>query len=89
MQYRLGDTEMGGVMLGDLYRAQLESLTLDLEQFQAGGTGGCNVRRWWWTRPAFRIIELRMTKGGPHHDAHHGCGLSAVHSRLQHRQGAA
>jgi len=77
MQYRLGDTEMGGVMLGDLYRAQLESLTLDLEQFQQAELAGCNVRRLVVDGdPAFRIIEFA-------HDEKvdlimmptHGCGL--------------
>ena len=77
MQYRLGDTEMGGVMLGDLYRAQLESLTLDLEQFQQAELAGCNVRRLVADGdPAFRIVEFA-------HDEKvdlimmptHGCGL--------------
>jgi len=51
-------TRDGGVMLGDLYRAQLESLTLDLEQFQQAELAGCNVRRLWWTATRVRIIEF-------------------------------
>ncbi|MGA2275425.1 MAG: universal stress protein [Bryobacteraceae bacterium] len=77
MHYRLGDTEMGGVMLGDLYRAQIESLTLELEQFQQVELAGCNVRRVVVDGdPAFRIVEFA-------HDEKvclimmptHGCGL--------------
>src|SRR5208283_425503 len=59
MQYRLGDTEMGGVMLGDLYRAQLESLAAELDQFQQAELAGCNVRRVVLDGdPAFRIVEF-------------------------------
>ncbi|MGO9230548.1 MAG: universal stress protein [Bryobacteraceae bacterium] len=59
MQYRLGDTEMGGVMLGDLYRAQLESLAAELDQFQQTELAGCNVRRLVIDGdPAFRIVEF-------------------------------
>jgi nucleotide-binding universal stress UspA family protein len=77
MQYRLGDTEMGGVMLGDLYRAQIESLTLELDRFQQTELAGCNVRRVVLDGdPAFRIVEFA-------HDEEvdlivmptHGCGL--------------
>ncbi len=77
MQYRLGDTEMGGVMLGDLYRAQIESLTLELDGFQQAELAGCNVRRLVLDGdPAFRIVEFA-------HDEKvdlimmptHGCGL--------------
>lgn len=59
MQYRLGDTEMGGVMLGDLYRAQIEGLSGELEQFQHDELAGCNVRRLVLEGdPAFRIVEF-------------------------------
>jgi len=59
MQYRLGDTEMGGVMLGDLYRAQIESLTFELDQFQQEELAGCNVRRVVMDGdPTFRILEF-------------------------------
>jgi nucleotide-binding universal stress UspA family protein len=77
MQYRLGDTEMGGVMLGELYRAQMESLTLELDQFQQAELAGCNVRRVVLDgEPASRIVEFA-------HDENvdliliptHGCGL--------------
>ncbi|MGB7762505.1 MAG: universal stress protein [Bryobacteraceae bacterium] len=77
MQYRLSDTEMGGVMLGDLYRAQIESLTIELEQFQQAELAGCNVRRLVLDGdPASRIVELAHTENVdlivmPTH----GCGL--------------
>ena len=59
MQYRLGDTEMGGVMLGDLYRAQLESLAGELDQFQQADLAEANVRRVVLEGdPAFRIVEF-------------------------------
>ena len=92
MQYRLSDTEMGGVMLGDLYRAQIESLTLELEQFQQAELAGCNVRRLVLDGdPASRIVEFAHDrKRGPDRDAHPRLrAVPPVHSRLQHRQGAA
>jgi nucleotide-binding universal stress UspA family protein len=77
MQYRLGDTEMSGVMLGELYRAQMESLAADLEEFQQAELAGCNVRRVVLDGdPAFRIVEFA------HHEKvdlimmpTHGCGM--------------
>jgi nucleotide-binding universal stress UspA family protein len=77
MQYRLGDTEMGGVMLGDLYRAQIDSLTIELDRFRQAELSGCNVRRIVLDgEPAFRIVEFA-------HDEKvdlimmptHGCGV--------------
>jgi len=59
MQYRLGDTEMGGVVLGDLYRAHLDGLAVELEQFQRAELAGANVRRVVLEGdPAFRIVEF-------------------------------
>jgi nucleotide-binding universal stress UspA family protein len=59
VQYRLGDTEMGGVMLGDLYRAQIEGLTAELDAFQREELAGGNVRRLVLEGdPAGRIVEF-------------------------------
>ncbi len=59
MQYHLGDTEMGGVMLGDLYRAQIETLTRELGQFEQAELAGSKVRRLVVEGdPAFRIVEF-------------------------------
>jgi len=77
MQYRLGDTEMGGVMLGDLYRAQFENLTIELDQFEQAELAGCNVRRLVLDgEPVFRIVELVHTeKVDLIMMPTHGCGL--------------
>ena len=77
MQYRLGDTEMGGVMLGDLYRAQMDSLALDLEQFQCADLAGVNVRRVVLDgEPAFRIVEFaHQEKVDLILMPTHGCGM--------------
>ncbi|MGO9009265.1 MAG: universal stress protein [Bryobacteraceae bacterium] len=77
MQYHLGDTEMGGVMLGDLYRAQMESLTLELEEFQQAELAGSKVRRLVMDGdPAFRIVECAHTeKVDLIMMPTHGCGL--------------
>jgi len=72
-----GDTEMSGVMLGELYRNQVESLTRELERFQCAEFAGAIIRRVVLEGdPASRIVEF----------AHqeqvdlimmptHGCGL--------------
>ena len=77
VQYRLGDTEMGGVMLSDLYRAQIESLTRDLDDFQHAELAGCNVRRVVLDGdPAFRIVEFaRDEEVDLIVMPTHGCGL--------------
>jgi nucleotide-binding universal stress UspA family protein len=59
IEYRLGDTEMGGVMLGDLYRAQIEGLTAELDEFQRAELAGGTVRRLVLEGdPAGRIVEF-------------------------------
>jgi len=77
MQYHLGDTEMGGVMLGDLYRTQRESLTRELDQFQTAELAGCNVRRRVVEGdPASSIVEFAHTeKVDLIMMPTHGCGL--------------
>jgi nucleotide-binding universal stress UspA family protein len=77
MQYHLGDTEMGGVMLGDLYRTQVESLARELDKFQAEELAGSKVRRLVLEgEPAFRIVEFAHTeKVDLILMPTHGCGL--------------
>jgi len=77
MQYHLGDTEMGGVMLGDLYRSQVENLTRELDQFQKAELAGANVRRVVVEGdPAFRITEFaHREKVDLIMMPTHGCGM--------------
>jgi len=77
MQYRLGDNEMSGVMLGDLYRAQMDSLTAELAQFQREELAGLKVRRVVLDGdPAVRIVEFaHQEKVDLIMMPTHGCGM--------------
>jgi len=77
MQYRLGDNEMSGVMLGDLYRAQMDSLTAELAQFQREELAGLKVRRVVLDGdPAMRIVECaHEEKVDLIMMPTHGCGM--------------